>query len=315
MQTISQCHTLLSRISQVWEKRSEVKKKELNAALLLDDSRPDFRIDLLPFKDHPAFLASSQETKDKILSCGWLMYNWKTIGVELKVVNPVCEDIIYHRYPGVTESAIQEVATDVLVDESYHVQLVTKAGVITSKQRGLQPLKSPEFNLILGMRREQDLYQEEWQKMLVKLATSVVSEVFVSDYLKLLSTDKTIQPFNRAVVEAHRRDEDAHSCIFKNLVQCIYSELTQEQKEFFIEILPKPLYWFADKELEVWRSVLEQIQFAQAEEVYIDCRAGETSNLDSIDYTQLIELVQELDPKRGEDSLAKMGLLKKSISV
>lgn len=309
MQTISQCHNLLSRISAVWEKRAEVKKDELNAALLLDDSRPDFRIDLLPFKDHPAFLAASQETKDQILSCGWLVYNWKTIAVELKVVNPVCEDIIYHRYPGVTESAIQEVATDVLVDESYHVQLVTKAGIITSQQRGLQSLKSPEFNLVLGMRREQDLYEEEWQKMLVKLATSVVSEVFVSDYLKLLSTDKTIQPFNRAVVAAHRRDEDAHSCIFKNLVQCIYSELTQEQKEFFIEVLPKPLYWFADKELEVWRSVLDQIGFARAEEVYIDCRAGETSNLGSIDYTQLIELVQELDPKRGRDSLGKMGLL------
>ena len=70
MQTISQCHSLLSKISNVWEKRSQVKKKELNPALLLDASKPDFRIDLLPFKDHPAFLASSQETKDKILSCG-----------------------------------------------------------------------------------------------------------------------------------------------------------------------------------------------------------------------------------------------------
>ncbi|MGK7956506.1 MAG: diiron oxygenase [Crocosphaera sp.] len=309
MQTISQCYAVLSRITNVWEKRSQVKKKELEAALLLDSTKPDFRIDLLPFKDHPAFQESSQETKDKILSCGWLMYNWKTIGVELKVVNPVCEDIIYHRYPGVSESAIQEVATDVLVDESYHVQLVTKAGVITSQQRGLQSLKSPEFNLVLGMRREQDLYQEEWQKMLVKLATSVVSEVFVSDYLKLLSTDDTIQPFNRAVVDAHRRDEDAHSSIFKNLVQCIYCELTSEQKAFFIEVLPKPLYWFADQELEVWKSVLEQIGFEKSQEIYTDCRASQTSNLDSIDYTQLIELVQELDPKRGEDSLANMGLL------
>ncbi|MDJ0579680.1 diiron oxygenase [Crocosphaera sp.] len=309
MRSISQCHKLLSRISDVWEKRSQVKKKEIDAALLLDDSRPDFRIDLLPFKDHPAFLESSQETKDKILSCGWLIYNWKTIAVELKVVNPVCEDIIYHRYPGVTESAIQEVATDVLVDESYHVQLVTKAGIITSRQRGLQSLKPPEFNLVLGMRKEQDLYEEDWKKMLVKLATSVVSEVFVSDYLKLLSSDKTIQPFNRAVVQAHHRDEDAHSCIFKSLVQCVYSELTQEQKAFFIEVLPKPLYWFADKELEVWKSVLEQIGFPKAEEIYRDCRAGETSNLDSIDYTQLIELVQDLDAKRGEDSLANMGLL------
>ncbi len=66
-----------------------------------------------------------------------------------------------------------------------------------------------------------------------------VSEVFVSDYLKLFSTDQTIQPFNRVVVDTHRRDKDAHSYIFKSLVKCIYSELSTEQKEFFIDVLPK----------------------------------------------------------------------------
>ncbi len=309
MQAVCESRTLLQRMNNVWEKRSQVKKQEVDPRELLDPTKPDFRLDLLPFKNHPAFLTASEEMKDKILSCGWLMYNWKTVAIELKVVNPVCQDIIYHLFPGVSDAIVQEVATDTLVDESYHVQLVNKACSITRQQRGLQALKSPEFNLVLNMQREQSLYPEYWQKLLIKLATSVVSEVFVSDYLKLLSSDKTIQPFNRVVVDTHRRDEDAHSCIFKSLVKCIYSELTLEQKEFFINVLPKPVYWFADHELEIWQSMLEQIGFEQSQVVYTDCKQVNRHNLMNIDYSEVIELVQELDPQRGKESLTKMGLM------
>ncbi len=309
MDTISDCRTLLQRMNNVWGKRSQVKKQELEPTSLLDPTKPDFRIDLLPFKNHQAFQEAPQEMKDKILSCGWLIYNWKTVAIELKVVNPVCQELIYHLFPGVSDAIVQEVATDNLVDESYHVQLVNKASRITREQRGLQSLKSPEFNLVLNLQREQQQYQEDWQKLLIKFATSVVSEVFVSDYLKLLSTDQTIQPFNRVVVDTHRRDEDAHSCLFKNLVKCIYSELTTQQKEFLIGVLPKPVYWFADLELEIWQSMLDQIGFGSAQEIYTDCRATNTSCLQNIDYSEVIELVQELAPQGGAASLAKMGLL------
>lgn len=309
MKTTSQCLTLLQRMNNVWEKRSQVKKQEVDPTTLLDSTKPDFRVDLLPFKTHQAFQEADPTMKDKILSCGWLIYNWKTVAIELKVVNPVCQDIIYHLFPGVSDAIVQEVATDTLVDESYHVQLVNKACNITREQRGLQHLKSPEFNLILNLQKEQASYKEEWQKMLLKLATAVVSEVFVSDYLKLLSTDTTIQPFNRVIVDTHRRDEDAHSCIFKSLAKCIYSELTREKQEFFVNVIPKAVYWFADHELEIWQSCLEQIGFKHSQKLYSDCQQLKNHNLMNIDYGEVIELVQELDPIRGEESLAKMGLM------
>lgn len=55
--------------------------------------------------------------------------------------------------------------------------------------------------------------------------------------------------------------------------------------------------------------MLEQIGFTQAEEIYTDCHATNTNNLENIDDSEVIELVQELDPKRGVESLATMGLL------
>lgn len=308
METVSHSRALLEKMNNAWQKRSQVKKKEIDTHLLLDVNKPDFLSDLLPFKNHPAFLRTSEEMKNKILSCGWLIYNWKTIAIELKVVNPVCEDIIYHLLPGVNDAIIQEVATDTLVDESYHVQLVNKACSITREQRKLNHLKCPEFNLIRNMKLEQALYSEDWQKLLIKLATSVVSEVFVSDYLKLLSTDTTIQPFNRTVVETHHRDENAHGCIFKNLIKCIYFELTTEQKEFLIKVLPKPVYWFADHELEIWHSILTQIGFEDADIIYHDCKQINHHNLLNIDYSEIVELVQELNPIQGSDSLAEIGL-------
>ncbi len=309
MNNTSKCRSLLQKMGSNWSQRAKVKKDLPNLADLLDSTKPDFRRDLLPFKDHPDFQEASAEMQSKILSCGWLIYNHKTTAIELKIVNPICEQIIDLMLPGVDNAVIQEIVTETLVDESYHVQLVNKACMITRQQRELEFLRSPQFNLVLNLRREQERYQENWQKQLIGLATAVVSEVFISDYLKMLAYDTTIQPLNRMIVDTHRMDEQAHSCIFKNLIKCIYSELTLTQREFFFRVLPLPIKWFADKELEVWKAMLEQIGFSKAETLYHDCAAANRINLISIDYTDVTKLAQELEPKWAEEIFAREALL------
>ena len=313
-QEISYSRNLLQKMGGNWHKHAQVKQtinEQSHPELAFDETKDDFRADLLPFKAHPDFLAASPEMQQKILSAGWIAYNEKTIDIESKVIAPACNHIIYKSVPGVEDGISQEIASETLVDEAYHVLLVVNACRITRERRGLELLRLPEFNLVSKMQREQERYSQTWQKTLIQVATAIVSEVFISDYLDLLSNDTTIQPFNRLTVATHKRDELAHSGIFKHLAKCIYSELTQQQKDFFVEVLPKPVLWFANVELNVWQAMLEQIGFAKAESMITDCAAANEVNLLRIDYCELITLAQEMgifDSQHGIDSFAKAGL-------
>ena len=90
---------------------------------------------------------------------------------------------------------------------------------------------------------------------------------------------RTIQPFNRLTVETHRRDELAHGSIFKGLAKSLYGSLTAHEREFFIEVLPRPVHWFANMELDVWQAMLRQIDFPATDRMIGDCRSANEENL------------------------------------
>jgi hypothetical protein len=312
-QAESQARALLQRLAHSWGRRARVKRPEFDDETLFDDSRDDFIPDLLPFREHPAFLAAPDGMRRQILSCGWLAYNEKTVDIEAKIVAPACHHIIYGDVPGLQDGVSKQIAGQTLVDEAYHELLVLNACQVTRDRRGLGAMTLPESQLIVQMRQAQDQCSAPWQKVLVQLATAIVSEVFISDYLKVLSTEMTIQPFNRLTVEAHRRDELAHGSIFKGLATCLYGSLDQHERDFFTEVLPKPVHWFANIELDVWQAMLQHIGFRATDAVIRDCRSANEENLARIDYSDLIALADELgllDVQRGLDSFAREGLVK-----
>ena len=311
-QAESQARALLQRLANTWGRRARVKQPVLEGGTLFDDSKDDFIPALLPFQDHPAFLAAPDDMRTQILSCGWLAYNEKTVDIEAKIVAPACHHIIAGDVPGLRDGVSKQIAGQTLVDEAYHELLVLNACQVTRARRGLGAMILPESQLIVQMRQAQAQCSAPWQQILVHLATAIVSEVFISDYLRLLSQAMTIQPFNRLTVEAHRRDELAHGSIFKGLTKCLYGSLSQHERAFFIEVLPQPVQWFANSELEVWQAMLQQIGFRATDTVIRDCRSANEANLARIDYTDLITLAEELgllEGQRGLDSFARAGLV------
>ena len=308
----SRTRALLQRLAASWGRRARVKQPELEGDSLFDAGKDDFIPDLLPFQDHPAFVSASEDMKRRILSCGWLAYNEKTVDIESKIVAPACHHIIAGAVPGLQDAVSQQIAAQTLVDEAYHEFLVLSACRVTRERRGLRALTLPESRLIVEMRRAQAQCDKRWQGILVQLATAIVSEVFISDYLNLLSAETTIQPFNRLTVSAHRHDELAHGSIFKGLTACLYGGLSRREREFFVEVLPKPVRWFANVELDVWQAMLQQIGFRDADRVIRDCRSDNEDNLARVDYSDLITLAEELgllDEQRGFDSFARAGLI------
>jgi hypothetical protein len=308
----SQARALLRRLATSWERRARVKQAELDGEALFDDRRDDFIPDLLPFRAHPAFMAAPDAMRAQILSCGWLAYNEKTLDIESKIVAPACHHIMAGEVPGLQDGVSKRIAAQTLVDEAYHELLVLKACEVTRERRGVGAVILPESQLIVRMRHAQTQCGAQWQRVLVQLATAIVSEVFISDYLHRLSQESSIQPFNRLTVQAHRHDELAHGSIFKGLAKCLYGSLRRPEREFFTEVLPQPVRWFANVELDVWQAMLQQIGFPATDTVIGDCRSANEENLARIDYADLIALAEELDllqGQRGLDSFTRAGLV------
>ncbi len=315
---ISLCRKLLWKMTSNWPSRSQsacVRESialEFKPEMAFDKDKDDFRADLLPFKAHPDFLCAPLEFQKKALSCGWLAYNDKTIDIESKVVSPACSHIIYKEVPGIEDSTSQLLASETLVDEAYHIQLVVKVCRLTRFHRQMEGLRATGFSLAKEMEREKAIHAEPWKKVLVQMAAAIVSEVFISDYLTLLAYDSEIQPLNRLTVHTHLKDEKAHHGIFIGLAKCMYAHLDSEQQEFFADMLPKPVRWFASLEFDVWILMLHQIGFPNADKIVQDCRSEASINLARIDYSGIISLAEELgvlDSQRGIDSFGKAELI------
>jgi hypothetical protein len=290
---------ILKKLAASWPARAAVKKEELEIEGLYSEDAPDFLPDLLPFKDHPDFDKASDDLKQKALSCGWLAYNEKTIAIETSIISPACMHVIRAEVPGVTFEACKETMAQTFVDEAYHTLLLVNACRVTRQRRGLEQLRIPQFALVTNMFACQEQHAEPWKKMLVQLVCATVSEVSISDYLSLLSGATSIQPLNMITTEIHRRDEHAHSGLFKKIGQMIYHGLSHREREFFVQELPKPLLWFTNQELAVWRSMLQQIDFPHADRIIRDCQGQHECDLKRRDFSALDEVANNLGIKLG----------------
>jgi hypothetical protein len=284
----------IERLRDSWPSRANVRKPLLDVALDFDPSKPDFLAELLPFHDHPIYQKAAEEHKQAALSCGWIAYNEKTVAIESKIVSPACMHLIDGEVWGFPRHRYRSAVAQALTDEAFHILLVVQATGVTRQQRKLKHLVLPSFELVNSMQQHQEKHPERWKKILIQLATAVVSEVMVSEYLSRLSNAFNIQPLNRITTEIHRRDESAHNGLFKSLGAVIYHGLDPRAREFFVGALSQPSLWFASPELEVWEVMLKQIGFPGAEQMIADCRAQRRSRDIHLDLSTLEALFADL---------------------
>ena len=96
------------------------------------------------------------------------------------------------------------------------------------------------------------------------------------------------------------------------MTKCIYGALSSKEREFFMYMLPKPVKWFANLELDIWSVILPQIGFHNTHEVINDYTRINEENLMKLDYSNLISLAEELDyggTKIGLESFYREGVL------
>ena len=311
--TPSEAEKVLAQMSRHWGDRAQVKSVEYDLDLVYDQKRDDFLPDLIPLKGHPDYDEYFDDFRSEILAGGWIVYNEKTIDIEAKIVSPVCTDLIYKNIPCQDHELVRFAAAETLVDESYHILMVVNAMMVCKKKRGFDTMELSGFSLTEKMNAEIAKADYEWQKLIIRLGTSIVSEVFISDYLGLLSDAKNIQPINRITTHAHKQDELAHSGLFKTFSKQIFAQFDEKQKRYFTEFLPKPINWFASREMDVWNQILTQIKYPHADKIIAESRE-EHGNVDlsRIDYSELVELATEiglLDTTMGRESFIREGII------
>ena len=289
----SEVMELLKKTNLSWSKRAKVRKFDVESIMEFYPNKPDFLESLLPFSEHILYQNATNEIKQKILSCGWIIYNEKTVTIETDVVNPFCSSVINGHMPGLTDEVSRDTASETMTDESFHTLLVVRSNNHIKTHRNLN-LELPQFNLTKYKNQFIEKLQESWEKELVSAVTAIVSEVFISDYLKLLTKADGIQPMNLAVVKAHYADEMVHGKVFKLLAKNMFANLNTEQREFFADVLYLPSVWFADNELDVWLSALQQINFKNAESMIADTKLRNASNIENLDFSEVNFLAREL---------------------
>lgn len=292
---IASINKLFNGLNNSWDNRAAVRNRCVDYTLDYVLDTPDFIERLLPFEDYPAYKNADKDMKSKVLSCGWLIYNEKTVNIETKIISPVCIDIINNKFNSLIASNIRESISQILTDEAYHTLMVVKANELTMKNRMIEPLIFPDFDLINNMSKMKKELDNKGETLLA-LACAIVSEMSISDYLSKLSKEDGIQNINRIVTYAHWKDEISHASVFKTILKIIQKRFPKKDIELLKQYISLSFSWFESNELNVWESILKQIDFPYYHEMITYCRSKEVDSSNKVywNYTSIEEVIFKL---------------------
>lgn len=283
---------MLKKMAEGWDRRAQVRKESTHDSKFFNLDMPDFPTKLLPFSNHPEFSKLTEEQLSALLSCGWLAYCGKTLDIENHIVTPVCIDIVENKFIGLNDEVSKQLAAETMVDEAYHVLLTINACKVTKSFRDIS-INLPSCILMTRLNTFLQQCAESWQKDIVKFVTCCVSEIFISDYLLLLSSSDEIQPLHRQVVDAHRKDELAHRRVFLELAKLMYRSLSKPQQHYFSSVLVKSVHWFSETDFDIWYTIFENLNLEHMSHLLQES-AGKVNDLDTIDYTGILGLASDL---------------------
>lgn len=297
---------VLKSLETGWYKRAQIKTAQPFESILFEKDKWDFLPQLMPFHKHPLWNEVSVATKQMAASYGWIMYNMRTVCIETKVVSPLCYSIIGNINPLTAQFDFKSIISQTLIDESYHTLLSINGIKAIYENRTLEEIKLPEQNFYKQYEDYMLACSHQWQKDIVQLSLVVASEVLISDYLSLIATSETIQPFCREIVRTHLKDELAHSNTFKIIAEKVMTVATVEQKEFMLECIVKSLEWFSNNELETWQAILTSLDVPRVVEIIEDYRRVSKQDGNKLAKKKIYELINHLkNTKYSNDSYTK----------
>lgn len=262
---------MLAKLSGLWKTRAAVNNPQPDYwGLAFDPKKQDFSLSLLPFRHHQAWLEAPQDLQSKCLSYAWGIYNLKTIYIECDVVVPACEDIIKTPPHSHNRALLQDVMSQALLDEALHTRMSIMACNYIYDMRKLTPLDFSAFNLVTW---REDLLANctaEWERRLTRFGVACASETLITDYLKTMAEDTSIQAVCHEVTRTHAIDEWSHSSVFSFVASDIVHGLSRTEREYLRSIILRTVQMFANNEMGAWAKVFSILQMPHASEILHD---------------------------------------------
>jgi alpha-N-dichloroacetyl-p-aminophenylserinol N-oxygenase len=253
---------LLAQLSSRWGKRVAVKKDELDLDGHFDPKLPDFPDQLVPMLNLPEANSVDPERRNRILSAAWIAYNAKTAAIENEIVLPACRLMLEERIPMRRDQAAVSALHQTIIDEHYHILLCHNAVGVTRRRRELTDLTFDPagWSVVSGLQAcRAGLTCSE--RDLVEIAFAVATETTIPDFLSMISKAFDIQPMNRITVDMHRKDENGHTVVFRELVAPLYRELGHDDRELFKDALVQGLTAFQAPDFDPWVTIAETSGF------------------------------------------------------
>ncbi|MEZ0075599.1 diiron oxygenase [Planotetraspora sp. GP83] len=290
----------LRRLVAAWPKRATIRtdmNKVANPDEPYDPELLDYPIRLMPFGQHPDYLAASEEQRMQVNTLAWLAYNERVIAAEEYVANPTFEMLAHGVFPGVDRYEAKEAVQQSHIDEVWHtymhmiaMQRTREARQVTAEPGGYS---HPVTNRRLYALEAET--SERWERDLLYLLWTAVGEISVNAFLDLMARDKTVQPMHALVARLHARDEAAHGPVMLEVMREVYPHLNKEQKELFIRALPASIIAFGAEDYELWPQILEFAGIPKAREIIEDCQSAPGNELLVTDFSGVHRLVRELE--------------------
>ncbi|WP_020663031.1 diiron oxygenase [Amycolatopsis benzoatilytica] len=290
--------SLLRRLAAAWPKRATI-RTDMGGVLNPGDYDPgllDYPLHLMPFAEHPRFVAASEEQRLRVNTLAWIAYNERVIAAEEYVANPTFEKLGHGVFPGVDRFEVKEAVQQSHIDEVWHtymhmmaMQRTREARQVEAEHGFAQPVTNRRLYALA------DTMSEQWQQDLLYLMWTAVGEISINAFLDLLAGDKSIQPMHALVARLHARDEAAHGPVLAELMKEIYPKLDRKQQDFFVRHLPEAITAFGAEDYQLWPQVLRVAGIAKVDEIIADSRSQEDGEVMMNDFGTVRRLLRELD--------------------
>jgi hypothetical protein len=289
--------TLLKKMAQTWPKRATVRADLYKyAAEYSDPDRPDYPVELIPFAQHPRYLAASPETKRRIETWAWLVYNDRTIQTEEYLANPAFTLIMHGAFPGADDIALRQSVQHCLIDEHFHTLIHMTAIHETRRWRKLdEHLDCPKTITYRRLVEAQAGVSDPWERNCLALVFGAVAEISIKAYLNLIAENDVIQPLHKVIALVHNRDEAAHGQLLMPVVKILWRCMNERQRRFFVTALPGALEAFVIHDFSAWHAILAHEKLPGADDIIADCEGEALEKKKMVrDVSGLRQLADEL---------------------
>ena len=289
----------MSTLTKNWHEHAQVKNSFDFSSVPFDKDSYDFTDSLLPFSKNPRYLALDNNTKGKIHTCAWFLYNQKTLDLEMNVVNPICQKILLNEveeFDDLCQKDLKLLISQLLTDEAYHVYMVYQVNAVTETYRNLS-LKPGSLIFVEKMNSAISKAHDWHTKNLILFAVAIVAEILTSKSMETIMNSQTIQEIHTRFTLIHWQEDVRHGNIFKFLSAHFYKMLSDQRKTLFNHYLIKAIEWFCYLDISHWLSIFAYLNIdnEMADSFIQDVQALEHHKIQNIDPSVLNPIRQALN--------------------